>query len=46
MPECERQNQEVSSCIDNFLKEEGMLDDAQAQAVKEIVAWLLTEAIA
>jgi len=36
----------VSSSIDNFLKEEGILDDAQAQAVKEIVAWLLAEAIA
>jgi hypothetical protein len=36
----------VSSCIDNFLKEEGILDDAQAQAVKGIAAWLLAEAIA
>jgi len=38
-------SQEVSSSIDNFLKEEGILDDAQAQAVKDIVAWLLAEAI-
>jgi len=36
----------VSSSIDNFLKEKGILDDAQAQAAKGIVAWLLAEAIA
>ena len=29
----------LGSSIDDFLKEEGILDQAQAQAVKEVVAW-------
>ena len=31
--------------VDDFLKEEGMFEDAQAQAVKEVVAWQLTDAM-
>ena len=34
----------VGSSIDDFLKEEGIFEEAQAQAVKEVVAWQLTEA--
>jgi antitoxin HicB len=30
----------MGSSIDDFLKEEGTFDEAQAQAVKEVVAWL------
>ena len=31
--------------IDDFLKEEGIFAEAQAQAVKEVVAWQLEEAM-
>lgn len=37
--------QNMGSSIDDFLKEEGMFEDAQAQAVKEVVAWQLGEAM-
>jgi len=33
------------SSLDDFLKEEGYFDEAQAQAVKEVVAWQLAEAM-
>ncbi len=35
----------MGSSIDNFLKEEGIFEEAQAQAVKEVVAWQLDEAM-
>ena len=35
----------MGSSIDDFLKEEGIFDKAQAQAVKEIVAWQLAQAM-
>jgi antitoxin HicB len=35
----------TGSSIDDFLKEEGIFEEAQAQAVKELVAWQLDEAI-
>ncbi len=35
----------MGSSIDDFLKEEGIFDETQAQAVKEIVAWQLAEAM-
>jgi predicted XRE-type DNA-binding protein len=31
--------------VDDFLKEEGIFEEAQAQAVKEVVAWQLAEAM-
>jgi antitoxin HicB len=31
--------------IDDFMKEEGIFEEAQAQAVKEVVAWQLAEAM-
>jgi antitoxin HicB len=34
----------VGLSIDDFLKEEGIFEEAQAQAVKEVVAWRLDEA--
>jgi hypothetical protein len=34
----------IGSSIDDFLKEEGIFEDAQTQAVKEVVAWQLAEA--
>jgi len=35
----------MGSSIDDFLKEEGIFEEAQAQAVKEAVAWQLAQAI-
>ena len=35
----------MGSSIDEFLKEEGIFEEAQAQAIKEIVAWQLAEAM-
>jgi hypothetical protein len=35
----------VGSSLDNFLKDESIFDEAQAQAVKEVVAWQLAEAM-
>jgi antitoxin HicB len=33
----------MGSSIDDFLKEEGIFEEAQVQAVKEVVAWQLAE---
>ena len=33
----------MGSSVDDFLKEEGIFEEAQAQAVKEVVAWQLAE---
>jgi antitoxin HicB len=35
----------LGSNIDDFLKEEGIFEEAQAQAIKEVVAWQLAEAM-
>ena len=35
----------MRSSIDDFLKEEGVFEEAQAQAVKEVVAWQLSESM-
>jgi len=35
----------MGSSIDGFLKGEGVFEEAQAQAVKEVVAWQLAEAM-
>ena len=35
----------MGSSIDDFLKEEEIFEQAQAQAVKEVVAWQLAEAM-
>ncbi len=35
----------MGSSIDDFLKQEGIFEEAQTQAVKEIVAWQLAEAM-
>lgn len=34
----------MGSSIDDFMKREGVFEDAQAQALKEVVAWQLDEA--
>jgi len=35
----------VGSSLDDFLKEEGIFEETQAQAIKEVVAWQLAEAM-
>ena len=35
----------LGSSVDDFLKEEGIFEEAEAQAVKEVVAWQLAEAM-
>ena len=35
----------MGSSIDDFLKEEGIFEEAQTQAVKEVVAWRLAKAM-
>jgi hypothetical protein len=39
-----RKNRRGSS-IEDFLKEEGIFEESQAQAIKEVVAWQLEEAM-
>ena len=38
-------NKHRGSGIDAFLQEEGIFEEAQAQAIKEVVAWQLAEAM-
>jgi hypothetical protein len=35
----------MGSSLDDFLREEGIFEEAQAQAVKEVVAWQLADAM-
>ena len=35
----------IGSSIDDFLKKEGIFEEAQAEAIKEVVAWQLAEAM-
>jgi antitoxin HicB len=35
----------MGSSIDSFLKEEGIFEEAQTQAIKEVVAWQLADAM-
>ena len=35
----------IGSSVDDLLKEEGIFEKAQAQAVKEVVAWQLAEVL-
>jgi predicted XRE-type DNA-binding protein len=35
----------MGSSIDEFLKEEGIFEEAQTQAIKEVVAWQLAQAM-
>jgi len=35
----------MGSSVDDFLKKEGIFEEAQTQAVKEVVAWQLAEAM-
>ena len=35
----------IGSSIDDFMKEEGIFEEAQNQAIKEVVAWQLAQAM-
>lgn len=35
----------MGSGIDDFMKEEGIFEETQAQAIKEVVAWQLAQAM-
>ena len=35
----------MGSSIDDYMKQEGIFEETQAQAVKEVVAWQLAEAM-
>jgi len=35
----------MGSSIDDFLEEEGIFEEAQTEAIKEVVAWQLAEAM-
>jgi predicted XRE-type DNA-binding protein len=35
----------IGSSLDDFLKEEGVYEENQAMAIKEVVVWQLTEAM-
>jgi predicted XRE-type DNA-binding protein len=38
-------NPRIGSTLDDFLKEEGIHEETQARAIKEVVAWQLAEAM-
>lgn len=40
-----RQNRHVGSSLDDFLKEEGVLEETRAIAIKEAVAWQIQQAM-
>lgn len=35
----------LGSSLDDFLKEEGILEQTQTRAIKEVIAWQLTQAM-
>lgn len=35
----------MGSSVDDFLKEEGIFEETQAQAIKEVIAWQLSQAM-
>jgi antitoxin HicB len=40
-----KHNPHIGSSLDDFLKEEGVFEELQTQAIKEVVAWQLGEAM-
>lgn len=41
----DKKNRHKGSRLDTFLKREGVLEEFQAQAIKEVIAWQLTRAM-
>lgn len=40
-----KKNPHIGSTLDEFLKDEDVLEELQTQAIKEVVAWQLAEAM-
>lgn len=40
-----RKNKHIGSTLDEFLREEGVLEEFEARAIKEVVAWQLQQAM-
>jgi antitoxin HicB len=40
-----KRNPRLGSALDDFLAEEGILEELQTQAIKEVIAWQLAEAM-
>lgn len=40
-----KRNPHIGSSLDDFLKEEGVFEELEVQAIKEVVAWQLEEAM-
>jgi hypothetical protein len=40
-----RQNRHVGSSLEDFLKDEGTLEETRAMAIKEVVAWQVQQAM-
>ena len=40
-----KKNKHIGSSIDDLMKEEGWLDEAQGKAIKEVIAWQLSRAM-
>jgi antitoxin HicB len=40
-----KRNPRIGGSLDDFLKEEGTFEELQVQAIKEVVAWQLEEAM-
>jgi len=38
-------NKHIGSSVDDFLREEGKLEEFQAKAIKEVIAWQLEQAM-
>jgi hypothetical protein len=40
-----KKNKHIGSSIDDLMKEEGWLKEAQGKAIKEVIAWQLSQAM-
>jgi len=40
-----KQNKHVGSSLEDFLKEEGILEETRAMAIKQVVAWQVQQAM-
>lgn len=40
-----KKNKHIGSSLDELLKEEGTFEEAQTQAIKELVSWQLRQAM-
>ena len=40
-----KKNKHIGSSIDDLLKEDGIFEEVQAQAIKEVIVWQLSQAM-